>query len=71
MELTIAAQYMVVKFERDVGMVASSRCLLNVRQGVRKREIQYFYFGRIIFFFFTPDPPKSKEGMDGAEENRS
>ena len=67
MELTIAAQYMVAKFERDVGMVASSRCLLNVRQGVRKREIQYFYFGRIIFFFFTPDPPKSKEGMDGEE----
>lgn len=70
MELTIAAQYMVVKFERDVGMVASSRCLLNVRQEVRKREIQYFYFGRIIFFL-TPDPPKSKEGMDGEEENRS
>ena len=44
-EVTIAAQYVVVKFETDVGMVAGSGCLLNVTQGGRKRDIQYFYFG--------------------------
>lgn len=51
-KVTIAAQYVVVKFETDVRMVASSRCLLNVRQGGREREIWYFYFDSIFFFFF-------------------
>ena len=65
-EITIAAQYVVVKFETDVGMVVGSACLLNVRQGGRKRDIQYFYFGSIIFFFFFKPqihPSLKKEWM--------
>lgn len=43
---------------------------MSDREGERER------FGTSIltasfFFFLTSDPPKSKEGMHGAEENRS
>jgi len=64
-EVTIAAQYVVVKFETDVGMVAGSGCLLNVTQGGRKRDIQYFYFGSIIFFFKPQIHPSLKKEWMG------